>query len=201
MMNVMRNIVLFCLFLGAALTGYAGVDSLSYDIILFNNKVGKMLITREVMANDVEVYKLITTSKAKILWIDKTNDSKYELVFKAGKLISSVFKEIENGAVKRWNNITWDGAKYLVDSYNGKRSFKDIPTYSTISAYFQGFRKVDHIFYESEADFAVVEYPEPNTLSFKTSDGHKSIYHYLNNRIINMEFRIPMATVYMVLSK
>jgi hypothetical protein len=184
-----------------SLHGRGSVETLSYDIILFNTKVGKMVITHETQADGTDLYNLVTTSKAKILWIDKTNDSKYQLIYKAGKLLSSTFKEIENGEVKRWCNIKWDGVKYLVDSYKGKRSFTDNPGISTITAYFQEPKKLGRIFYESEGDFAPAEYPTPGTLEFKTSDGHKSVYHYINNRVNDMEFHIAIATVYMVLSK
>ena len=180
---------------------YAAIESISYDILLFGNKIGSMVVTHEAKLDGTDVYTLITTSKAKFLWIDKSNDSRYELIYKGGKLVSSVFKEIENGERKRWCNIKWDGAKYQVESHNGKSTLTETPTYSTITAYFEGFKKVDRIFYESEGNFAKTEYPEPNTLQFKTSDGHKSIYHYVNGRINNMEFRISIATIYMVLSK
>lgn len=191
------TIILICL----NLCTYATVENLNYDIILWNTKVGKMNITRESKPDGTDVYTLVTSSRAKFLWLDKSNDSKYTLVYKAGKLVSSVFKEIENGAVKRWCNITWDGTKYQVDSYKGKRTFTQPAGYSTITAYFQGLTKVEKIFYESEGDFATTEYPEPNTMEFKTSDGHKSVYHYVNGRLNNMEFKISIATIYMVLSK
>lgn len=197
----MRKCLIIVILLSCCLYDFAGAETLTYDIILFNTKVGKMVITHETKPDGTDLYDLVTSSKARFLWLDKTNDSKYTLIYKAGKLLSSTFKEIENGEVKRWCNIKFDGAKYLVDSYKGKRTFTDNPGLSTITAYFQGLTKVDRVFYESEGDFAQAEYPEPNTMAFKTSDGHKSIYHYLNNRIDNMEFKISIATVYMVLRK
>ena len=197
----MRKWVLCGLLLCGGLWMHAGVESISYDILLFGNKIGNMVVTHEAKADGSDFYILVTTSKAKFLWIDKSNDSRYELVYRAGKLVSSVFKEIENGEVKRFCNIKWDGAKYLVDSHHGKYSFTDVPAFSTITAYFEGFKKVNRVFYEAEGDFANAEYPEANTLQFKTSDGHKSIYHYVNGKINNMEFKISIATIYMVLSK
>ena len=189
--------------IGFCLAIWANVcaDSISYDILLFGNKIGRMVVTHQAQADGTDLYTLVTASKAKILWMDKSNDSRYQLVYKAGKLVSSVFKEVENGELKRWCNITWDGTKYQVDSHHGKYSFTDVPGYSTITAYFEGFKKANRIFYESEGDFTNVEYPEANTMQFKTSDGHKSIYHYVNGKVNNMEFKISIATVYMVLSK
>ena len=197
----MQKVVLSVILVIGVLQRCCSAETVSYDILLFNNKIGKMVITHDSKPDGTEIYTLVTTSKAKILWIDKSNDSRYELTYKAGKLISSVFKEIENGERKRWCNINWDGTQYQVESHNGKHTFKDAPTFSTITAYFQGYKKVDQIFYESEGNFAKTEYPEPNTLEFKTSDGHKSIYHYLNGKVNNMEFHISIATIYMVLSK
>jgi hypothetical protein len=198
---MLRKLLLGVILLITNLWIYAGVETVSYDILLFNNKIGNMVVTHEAKPDGTDLYTLVTTSKAKFLWIDKSNDSRYELIYKAGKLVSSVFKEIENGQVKRWCNIKWDGSKYQVDSHNGKHTFTDSPTFSTITAYFQGLTRAGRIFYESEGDFATTEYPDANTLEFKTSDGHKSVYHYLNNKINNMEFHISIATIYMVLSK
>ena len=195
--KLMFSVLLIC----TSLFMYASVETVSYDILLFNSKIGKMVVTHETRPDGTDFYTLVTTSRAKILWIDKANDSRYELVYKAGKLLSSTFKEIENGDVKRWCNIKWDGSKYQVESHNGKHTFTDSPTFSTITAYFQGLTKTSRIFYESEGNFATTEYPDANTLEFKTSDGHKSVYHYLNNKINNMEFHISIATIYMVLSK
>ena len=192
---------LFFLMFGVQLSLSAAVETISYDIILFNTKIGKMVITHELRPDGTDLYTLVTNSKAKFLWLDKTNCSRYDLVYKAGKLLSSTFKEIENGKLNRWCNIQFDGLKYNVDNHHGKHILSTAPGLSTITAYFEGLKKIDNIFYESEGDFAKVEYPEPNTMEFKTSDGHKSIYHYINNRINNMEFHISIATVYMVLSK
>jgi len=197
----LQKLTLGMLLLCLSLCIYANTETVSYDILLFNNKIGKMVVTHETKPDGTDLYTLVTTSRAKILWIDKANDSRYDLVYKAGKLMSSTFKEIENGEVKRWCNIKWDGSEYLVESHNGKHSFTDSPSFSTITAYFQGLTKTAKIFYESEGNFANTEYPDANTLEFKTSDGHKSIYHYLNNKINNMEFHISIATIYMVLSK
>ena len=193
--------VLIFLMLGIAFRSFAGGETINYDIILFNNKIGRMSMTHELRADGTDQYTLVTSSKAKILWMDKVNDSRYELVYKNGKLLTSTFKEIENGKVNRWCNIKWDGSKYLVDSHNGKHTFTETAGYYTITAYFEGFKKADRIFYESEGDFAIPSYPDANTMEFKTSDGHKSIYHYVNGKVNNMEFKISIATVYMVLSK
>ena len=189
------------MFLFSALYGFSGPETLSYDIIVFNTTVGKMVITHDKQPDGTDLYNLVTSSKAKFLWLNKTNDSQYQLIYKAGKLISSTFKEIENGELKRWCNIKWDGVKYLVDGYKGKRTFTDNISVSTITAYFDGSKKINRIFYESEGDVANIEYPEPGTMEFKTSDGHKSVYHYVNNKVNNTEFKLSFATVYMTLSK
>jgi hypothetical protein len=200
-MEVMYKRVLIVMFQFVTLHSFAGTETLSYDISVFNTTVGKMVITHDKQADGTDLYTLVTSSKAKFLWLNKTNDSRYQLVYKAGRLLSSTFKEIENGELKRWCNIKWDGAKYQVDGYKGKRTFTDDISVSTITAYFDGSKKINRIFYESEGDFANIEYPEPNTMEFKTSDGHKSIYHYVNNKVNNTEFKLSFATVYMTLSK
>ena len=126
------------------------------------------------------------------------NTTHYEVIYKDGRLISSRFKELEKGELKRWNNITWDGKQYNVDGYKGKRTLSETPTFSIVSLFFSNTQNVKRIFYEAEADFSEVEHPENNTLEFKSSDGNRNVYHYVNGKAQSMEFHVSIASVKMV---
>ena len=177
---------------------YSAVETINFDIMLFGDKIGVMTITHELKSDGTDHYTLETKSKAKILWINKDYFSRYDLVYKQGKLVSSVFKEIENGQAKRWTNIKWDGTQYTVDSYKGKSIFTESPNLTSITMYFQPLQNVDKVFYESEGDYAKVEHPDANTREFKSSDGHRNIYYFVNGKIHNMEFHVSIATIKMV---
>ena len=174
-------------------------ETINFDILLFRDKIGVATVSLETKQDGSEVYVLETKSKAKFLWINRDNYTRYEVIYKDGKLISSTHKEVENEEVKRWTNIKWDGSKYLVDSYKGKRIFTEAPVYSIVSVYFKDIRNVKRIFYEAEADFnELKKSEEPDTWEFKSSDGNKNVYHFRNGKIRAMEFHVSIATVKMI---
>ena len=180
-----------------SLKSFSAKETILFDITLFGDKIGVLIVTRESMSDGTELYTLNSKSKAKILWINRENTIHYEDVYKDGKMISSNFKETENGQVKRWTNINWDGKVYAVDGYKGKRTFTEAPTYSIVSIYFNDMKNVKRIFYEAEADFNDLQNPEPDTYEFKSSDGNRNVYHYVNGKAQRMEFHVSIATVKM----
>ena len=190
--------LLATLFFGISIAGFSATQVAHFNILLFGDKIGNLTVSKEVRADGTELYLLDSWSKAKILWINHEDVTHYEVVYKDGKLISSKFKELESGTVKRWNNVTWDGNQYNVDGYKGKRTFKESPSYSIVSVYFSSMQNVKRMFYEAEADFSPVENPEPNTWEFKSSDGNRNVYHFAHGRVQNMEFHVSIATVKMV---
>ena len=175
------------------------IETLHFDILLFGNKIGYVTISHEVKADGSEVYRLETKSKAKILWINRSNDTNMEVVYKGGKLISSSHKEIEQGKLKRWTNVSLEGNRYEVDSYRGKRTFFEAPVFSIVSLYFKDIGEVKRIFYEAEADFGrLVKSEEANTWEYKSSDGNRNIYHFENGKIKSIELHVSIATVRIV---
>ena len=175
----------------------AAKDVARFNIFLWGNKIGNLTATKEIRPDGSELYLLDTWSKAKVLWITRENVTHYEVIYKDGKLISSTFKEVENGEQKRWSNIKWDGKQYNVEGHKGKKTFTDAPTYSIVKVYFQSMANVKSMFYEIEGDFNQLQHPEPDTWEFKSSDGNRNVYHYINGVVQSMEFHLSFATVKM----
>jgi hypothetical protein len=173
-------------------------EVMKFDIQLFGDKIGEMTITKEVKPNGEEYYLIESYSKAKILWITRYNKSHYEFTFKEGKLIATQFTEEEGGKLSRWGNMKWDGKQYVVSNHKGKKTFTKPPIHSIPSIYFTDGKKIKRIYYDSEAEFVNVEHPDENTLEFKTSDGHRNVYHYINGKLHHLEVHISIATVKMV---
>ena len=177
----------------------AATQTVTFDILLFGDKIGTMVATEEVKSDGSILYTLETKSQANFLWLNRTNFTRYDVTYKDGKLLTSNHKEMENGKTKRFTNVKWDGAKYIVDSYKGKRTFTEIPTYSIVTIYFKDINTIKRIFYEAEADFSLLKATkEPETWEFKSSDGNRNIYHFKNGKIASMEFHVSIATVKMV---
>lgn len=176
-------------------------QTIEFDMFAFGGKIGTMVITRIVERDGSEYYTLESKTKAKVLWIDKVGYTKYDVRFKDGKLITSSHVEKENGIIKRWTKVSFDGKKYDVDSYKGKSTFTTPPTYCVLSLYFKDFKNRKQIFYEAEGDFSTVSYPTENAISFKSSDGNKNTYFFENGAIKGMEFQVSIATVKAIRTK
>ena len=170
-------------------------ETLAYDIFLWGDIIGSMTITKTDKEDGTEVYVLESHAKAKILWVVRDNTAHMETVFKNGKMVSCYQKEIENGAVKRWNRVMVDGTKCNVEGYKGKRTISEVPYFSVAPIYFKGLVNIGRLFYEAEAEFCNVAKVDDNTWEYKASDGSRNIYHFKNGRAESMEFHVSIATV------
>ena len=186
--------LLLCIILSSGIKAQTFV----FNMMLFGDSVGLSTITKTQEADGMTRYVLNSHIKAKVLWITRENQTHYEALYKDGKLISATFAEINNGKKDKWSNIKYDGTVYQVDSYHGKKVFKEIPTHSIGSLYcdkYDASRK--RFFYEPEADFNDLNFPDANTIEFKSSDGNKNVYHFKNGQINDAEFHTTLATVYL----
>jgi len=190
------RIIFFSLFLLFSFTGVA--ETITFDMILWGDKIGTLTISKTVKSDGSEYYELNSHLKAKVLWIERENTAHMETTFKNGKMISCYQKEIEDGKVKRWNRVSFDGTKYNVEGYKGKRSFTEAPVFSVALIYFQSMLGATKLLYEPEAEFCKVEKVDDNTWEFKGSDGSRNVYHYKDGKAVSMEFHVSIATVKLV---
>jgi hypothetical protein len=187
---------LFCLLFVAA-SSALHAQTISFQIKVFGSVIGRMDVTRNKQADGNDYYTIVSNSKAKLLWINKTYHSKFEERYKDGKFISSTHIETENDKLKRWAKINFDGKQYQVESDKGKRTVAEHPAHTDISLYFEDHKKIKRIFYVADADFNTVTHLDDNTLEFKSTDGHRNIYFYEKGEVKQMEFHLALATVYM----
>lgn len=171
---------------------------MKFDIILFNEKIGELTVTRDLKPDGSELFVLSSSSRAKILWIDRENDSYYEYLYKNGRLLSSSYKEKERGKLVRWGTTKIVGNNYVSENYSGKTVLKEVPVYTVPSIYFHDFTKMQRMYYDAEAEFVPVEHPDSQTITYKTSDGHRNVYHYVNGQLHHLEVHVSFASVKMV---
>ncbi len=173
-------------------------QKISFKIVIWGDSIGRMDVMHYRDKDSNDVYTIESKSLVKVLWIQRDGYSKFEAVCKNNKLISSSHLEIENRKTKRSTKVKFDGRAYQVSSLElGSRSFTETPVHSDASIYFSDCRKVDRIFYLPDAGFYEVKHTDPNTIEFKSADGHRNIFLLENGKIKAMEFRLPLATVYM----
>ena len=189
---------LFTLLLCSMLTLGLRAQTIVFKMVLFGDSAGLSTITKTHDANGIDNYVLDSRIRAKILWITRENHTHYESRYKDGKLISASYYEINNGKKDKWCTIQFDGTLYQVDSYHGKKTFKEVPMHSIGSLYCDGYNASrKRFFYEPEADFNDLTFPAPNTIEFRSSDGNKNIYHFKNGEVSDAEFHTTLATVYL----
>lgn len=164
---------------------------------VFGFTFGKMVVTKIRENDSTELYTLNASGKTNFLWMKREDQTLLEVRYRNGKLLSSSYVQIESGVTKHWTKIHFDGLKYLVDSYRGKRSFSEVPDYSVLSLYFNPINKRSRIFFEAESDFVALKYKEENAVELKATDGSKTIYHFRNGKIDDIEVHISIATVHM----
>jgi len=188
-----RFLLFFLLLIGQ--TVFA--QKLVFDMSAFGIHFGKMTVIKTKENDSTDLYTMDANGYLKVLWMERKDQTLYEVRYRHGKLLSSSYTQIETGQIKKWTKVHFDGTKYVVDSYRGKRTFTEAPLFSIMTLYFNNAQKVKRIFYEAEADFAEVEHPDENTVEIKSSDGNRSIYHFLKGAMNEMEFHISIATVHM----
>ena len=186
----------YVIILLSVITSAVSAQTIVYDMTVLGSSFGRMVVSRQVQ-DSTEIYKLDAKGKATILWMDFVNETIQEVRYRGGKLISSSYREIENGKTKKWNKISYDGRQYLVESQSGKRTFNEAPLYSVISLYFYDPMQRSRIFHEAEAGYTGLKRIDANTLEIKNADGSRSVYHYDRGKLNTMEFHLAIATVYM----
>lgn len=169
-----------------------------FDMYVLGFKFGKLSVTKTLEPDSTEVYTMDAGGKATVLWIDFVSRTTQQVKYRHGRLVSSVYTEIENGKIKRWSKVYFDGDKYQVDSYSGKRHFTEVPRFSIAKLYFENTTGIEKIFYEAETNFAPVVHDGKGNLEIRTSDGNRSVYRFENGELKKMEFHISIATVYAV---
>jgi hypothetical protein len=167
----------------------------TYDMYLLGNKIGTMIIEKTVRADGSEVYTLNSSATAKILWSVRNNETKYETVYKNGKLISSTHRQYENGKLDKFCFVTYDGKLYNVKNYLGTSTISESINLSIISLYFFEPVKYTRIFYDAQGDFSTIKSTEKGVYEFKSSDGNRNIYKYVNGVLQEAEFHVSIATV------
>ncbi len=194
----MRLLIIAFVFLFSVEKSPIYAQFVNFDIFLFGDKIGNMTVSRKVVDDSTETYTLESRSKASLLWIKRENYTRYDVVYRNNRLISSENVEIENGKQKRWVNVVFDGKHYQVNGYKGKRILNEVPTYSVVKLFFTDGSKQNRIFYESEGDFAEIKHPKPNVCEFAASDGSRNIYYYQNGQLTNLETHVSIATIKLV---
>ena len=194
----LRGKIIWLIFLLLPITCVVSAQTISFNITLWGDSIGRMDVIHTRSKDSSDIYSIESKSKAKFLWIVREGISKFEAVYKSGKLISCSHLETENGKTKRSSNVKLNGKQYQVNSIEqSSRNFTEMPFCSDANIYFCDSKNVNRIFYLPDACFYDVKHTDFKTIEFKSGDGHRNVYHFENGAIREMEFHLPLASVYM----
>lgn len=189
----MLTALAFCVALAAS------SQKMVYDLSVFGFTFGKMEVQHTVENDSTELYTLHAKGKTNFLWMKREDENTLYVRFRNGKLWTSNSTHIESGVITKWNKMFFDGKLLHVDSYKGKKSFLGAPDYSFLMMYFKPLLMRTRIFHESESDFVNLDYRKDGTVEMKISDGSRTVFHFLNGKIAEMEVHLAIATVHMKL--
>jgi hypothetical protein len=190
----------FILFLFVTSVAVSDVNAqlVKYDIMLFNERIGTMVITRKIQGDTAELYTLESRAKANFLWIKRENYSRYDVEYRHGKLYSSEAKEIENGKLKRWNKVRLEGNEYEIEGNKGKKMLSGAIVFSVVKMFFENGTKQQKLFYESEAEIASLKQTSPGTMEYNGSDGSRNVYIFKDGKLVAAETHVSIASVKLV---
>ena len=191
MKKLFIGVLVFCSYTVSA-------EEIVFDMSVFGYTFGRMVVTKVKENDSTILYSLKARGKTSFLWMKREDETRYEVRYQNGKLLSSNYIQIESGVTKRWTKINFDGRKYLVESSNGTKIFTTTPDYCVLAMYFKHPDKRTRVFYEAESNFIDIKYKEANTLETKAEDGSRTVYFFRNGQLRELEVHLPIATVHML---
>jgi hypothetical protein len=100
----------------------ATAQKVAYSMTSFGITFGKMIVERQQVNDSTDIYTLHAKGYLKVLWMERSDESFYEVKFVNGKLVSSTFRQVESGVVKKWNKLHFNGMESVVESHKGKKA-------------------------------------------------------------------------------
>lgn len=172
----------------------AKADSIEFDMSVFGYKFGKMVLTKTVKNDSIEVYTLNSKGATNFLWMKREGESKIKVEYRNGILFSSNYEYLKQGELEKWSSIRQVGENYEVQSESGTKEISASLDYSLIKLYFDPSIDSKTVFCEEDCSFAEMT-REDNTVGVKCQDGSRSTYHLKDGRVEAMEIHLAMATV------
>ena len=179
------------------LSNHITAEEITFDMSVWGFTFGQMVVTKTVENDSTEVYTLNANGKVNFLWMKKEGSTSYEVRFRNGQMLSSSYSRTVNGETDYWNEVAFDGEKYLVESSKGSRSFTEIPSYTVLALYFNPTVDHERIYCEAESEFSSVTSRDQKGFELSCTDGSRTSYRLKNGEIDMLEIHASLANVKM----
>lgn len=188
-----RFLLLFML-ASASLNAFS--EEIVFEMSVFGIKFGTMVITHTVENDSTERYTLHATGKTDFLWMQREEESKYEVIYRNGTLFSSNYIYLNKGETEKWTKMQLNDQGYKVESNEGTKLVNTAADYSLLKLYFNPEWGRTQVFCEEDCSYAkLIPNKTENTLKVICNDGSRSTYHLKDGKINEMEIHLAVATV------
>lgn len=191
----MRNFILVnSIFLLSTFTAMG--QTITFDTFLLGSKVGSLTATKK-KGGDLVFYEVKANNTANILGIKKHVETSTMITIKGGYVIESLVKRVDNGKLKSYCNMKWDGTKYQIETEKGKRTYDQKISLVTMEFYFSEPKSNLSYFYNPAAHPVSLSVSKKDgaAYTFKTDDGVKHTFIYKNGVLDEIENSMDLATV------
>lgn len=173
-------------------------QTLKYDILLFNKKIGETSVSKIDKGNGMTLYKLKSESEAKFLFITRRSQMNADIWFKNGELYSSSFYANNDEGENLQKTIrTEDG--YVLDRNGAKRNLRRAIRHSSVQLYFSEPTILTAIFSERLGEFFDLEKIAPAEYKSVVKNV-SSYYRYKNGKLIELEMSKPTGSAFLRLA-
>lgn len=192
-MVAVRFVLVLCLL---AFSLLAKAEEIVFEMSVWGYKFGTMVITKTQENDSTELYTLHAKGKTDFLWMQREEESIYEVRYVNGTLFSSDYVYKNRGEKEKWSTMELKNGKYYVNSHEGDKVLHQAADYSLLKLYFDPSWNRDKVFCEEDCSYAsLIRNETDNTLKIICNDGSKSTYHLKDGQISEMDIHLAVATV------
>jgi hypothetical protein len=166
-----------------------------FDILLMNKKIGTTTI-KKVLENGGERYHLWSQTVAKVMFIKQESEINFDVFFKEGHLVSSLYKIVKDGENLE-TKVTRSAQQYQVVGTKGNRVFSASVPMSSVHLYFKEPAGVSKVFIERLGDFVNLVKKSAGEYEYVLPDGIRNIYRYKDGKLFELEVKRGAGSVYL----
>ena len=171
-------------------------ETLHYDVVKDNKKVGYFQIGRATGANNDVVIRSESTVRVSMLFTIEVIDKMYAL-FRNNMLHTATIYRTLNGNV-RVNNLTqWQNGKYNLSTKDEKNSgaFAQTIRFTTVSLYFEEPFNLTEVYSEKFQRMVAVKSIGIHKYQLTLPDGNTAKYTYVNGQCSEVEAKTDWAVI------
>jgi hypothetical protein len=187
-----KSLLFACYFM---LPFLSGAQEHQFDVMLMNKKIGTTVINKIIEAGG-ERYQLVSQSTAKVMFVKQSSDVFFDVFYKGGHLVSSLYKIAKEGEDIE-TKVNKAAGHYQVKSSLGSRTFTGTVTTTSIQLYFKEPIGISQVFLERIGDFVYLSKKAPGEYEYILPDGVKNIFRYKNGKLVEVEIKKGPGSVFL----